>query len=114
MDESSLYTYNARVLRFIDGDTIEVAFNLGFHVEICHVCRIWGVNAPEKNTEAGKLAKEWLVAQLPVDMTIIVQTMKDRSEKFGRILVKFALDGIPVNEAIVAAGHGVPYFGGKR
>jgi endonuclease YncB( thermonuclease family) len=55
------YTYKAFPLRVIDGDTIEMRVDVGFHVEVNITVRLLGINCPESrgpSREAGIKAKE--------------------------------------------------------
>lgn len=100
-----MYTYTATVTRVVDGDTVELVFDLGFHVKIAHGCRLHGINAPEKNTDAGKAAKVHLQTLLPVGQVVRAETLKDKQEKFGRILVRIFLGEREVADLLVDAGH---------
>lgn len=116
---ADLFTYQAEVRRVVDGDTVELALDLGFSIMYRHSCRLYGINAPEHGTEAGDAAKDFLKALLPVGTEVIVKTMKDKNEKFGRILgvivipekkaVKktktAAIPAVVVNDHLVALGH---------
>lgn len=106
-----MYTYNASVLRVLDGDTVELMFDLGFHVKIAHICRLHGINAPEKNTPEGKAAKAFLEALLPVATYVVAQTVKDKQEKFGRILVQISYNEKAVIPQIIESGHAKPWDG---
>lgn len=111
----SLYTYTAIVERVIDADTLVVSIDLGFtvwlkdqHVRLAHL------NAPELPTAAGKAALRYLLdllgPGLPLQVTL--QTIKDRQDKYGRYLGVFVTQaGVNINEALVEAGHAVPYEG---
>ena len=49
-----MYEYQATVTSVIDGDTIEVAIDLGFHVTIHERVRIYGVDTPERGQQIGR------------------------------------------------------------
>lgn len=80
-----MYEYLARVVRVIDGDTIEVDVDLGFKIRQTVIVRLFGLNAPELPTPEGKAAKEWLTKQIE-NQTVTIRTVKDRKEKYGRYL----------------------------
>ena len=54
------YRYRIRVVRVIDGDTVEADVDLGFYTRIRTNLRIYGVDCPELNTDAGKAARDYL------------------------------------------------------
>lgn len=107
-----MFTYNAETIRVIDGDTIVVDIDLGFHVHTVQTLRLLGINTPElrgPNKEAGKAAKQRLEECLLAG-PLTVQTVKDRTGKYGRYLATIYADGIDLNELLVAEGHAVRYY----
>lgn len=119
--EDCLYVYRCEIIRVLDGDTIDVHVDLGFGVFTRERLRIFGVNSPEKDTEAGKAALQFVSELLYGASEVIIRTMKQSSrssaekrEKYGRYLVYLVVDGEPLTDLIIAAGHGKAYFGGKR
>lgn len=113
-----MYTYEAEVVRIIDGDTIEVIIDLGFKVFWKTKIRLAGIDAPEKGTAAGAVAVDALRFMIASSKVKIV-TEKDKQEKFGRYLATvypFAGkgDGISVNELMIKGDYAKPYDGGKR
>lgn len=116
-----MYEYNAALLPnahsptgVVDGDTMHVLIDLGMEISFRTTLRVYGINAPEMSTQAGKDVKQWVIdwfrTHCPAG-TFMVQTVKDRTEKFGRYLaVVIAPDSAIFNDDIVAAGMAVPYF----
>lgn len=73
----SAFTYNATVLRVLDGDTLEVDVDHGFYVHQTPTpVRLLNCNAAEKDTEAGAAAKAHLEALLPVGTPVVLSTAK--------------------------------------
>lgn len=104
------YTYSARVLKVIDGDTIGVLVDVGFFVALSLTLRLYGVNAPELREPAGKKARAWVSKVLPIDATVVVKTFKAPGDKYGRWLAKvFLPDGTCLNDRMIEEGHAVPY-----
>ena len=117
----NLWNYQARFIRAIDGDTIEVDIDLGFDITMRKSVRIAGVNTPERG-EAGYVAAKEFVQQLfsraTGDFPLRLQTIKTK-EKYGRYLAK--IDGSFIDDAvtdigsyIVEKGYGKEYHGGAR
>lgn len=112
-----MYDYQATVIQVIDGDTLKLDVDLGFSVHRHETVRLYGINCPEKNTEAGKAAiayaANWLVSS---GNRVMVYTIKDKREKYGRMLAVIYHDpgAKSLNDALIHAGHAVPYDGGKR
>lgn len=109
-----MYEYAAQVVRVVDGDTLHVQVDPGLDLRINLTIRLYGVNAPEMRTDAGKAAKawvaDWLAAHAPTGGVVLI-TVKDKREKYGRYLGSvFGQDLHNLNADIVAAGHAVPYM----
>ena len=116
------YTYAAKVERVVDGDTAVLLIDVGFDLMIRQHVRFYGVNAPEHGTPDGDAAKAWTTAKLPPGASVVIQTIKDKTEKYGRLLGKLYLadpkgaydPANSVNDQLVAAKMAKPYFGGAR
>ena len=91
-----MHTYRCTILKVIDGDTVDVDIDLGFGVWMRKErVRILGIDTPESRTRDkvekvyGNLAKEFVKDYLAEGSTQTLQTEKDGTGKFGRILGKF-------------------------
>lgn len=99
----------------VDGDTLNVTIDLGFHITHHNTLRLYGVNAPEMRTPEGPPAKQfvidWLDKHCP-DGTFIIRTIKDKREKYGRYLADVWDMAMvhSLNVDLVGAGHAVPYY----
>jgi micrococcal nuclease len=111
-----MYEYRATVLRVVDGDTMHFDFDLGVDVHIQLGCRVAHINAPERSTPEGKVAKVWAAAWLAAHGPVFyVYTIKDHQEKYGRYLVEIlSATGEDFGSAMIAAGQAVAYEGGPR
>jgi micrococcal nuclease len=85
-----IYIYKAELIRVIDGDTVDLIVDLGFDTSRKERFRLYGVDAPEMRTEAGKEAKAWLWEALQPLEAIYAQTIqlstKAKRDKYGRFL----------------------------
>ena len=85
-----IYIYKAELVRVVDGDTVELMIDLGFSQFTRQTMRLYGIDAPELRTEAGKAAKAWLWEALQPLESIYVQTIqlstKAKRDKYGRFL----------------------------
>ena len=112
-----MYEYTAKVIRVVDGDTLEVDMNLGFGIHFIEKLRLLRVDTPEvhgvKHVSAeyarGKIASAFTQAWVDsVNSEIIVKTKKDRKGGRGRYLAEvYSASNINNNlqEAIIKAGH---------
>lgn len=114
------YAYHAKIKRTIDGDTVVVDWDLGRSVWIHneHI-RLYGINTPELNSKIEEerikalSAKNYLESLLPAGTAVVMHTIKDSGDKYGRILGKFYVKKenlwLYVNEEMIANGHAVLY-----
>jgi endonuclease YncB( thermonuclease family) len=97
--------YPAEVLDVHDGDTMTLALDLGFDITFRSRCRVFGINAPELSTDAGKeaLAYAYTLVQ-PGDLVTVTSHGWDKyGGRFdGEITL---LDGRNFGVEMVRAGH---------
>lgn len=105
----SLYTYNAKVVKIVDGDTVDVLVDLGFEVYKKVRCRLAGINAPEMSTAEGKVAKEFLVTTLPLDTPVVI--ISREYDKYGRSVATIFAGEVNINQFMVDTNHAVVYKG---
>ena len=120
--------YDVKVIKVVDGDTVDVDIDLGFGVTLTDErVRIMGIDTPESRTRDkvedlfGEAAKARL-KELMVDGGKLITTEDRKGEdmkgKFGRILGDFKVDYNgemkKVTEILTEEGHCVPYFGGSK
>ena len=126
-----MYEYKCKILKIIDGDTVDVDIDLGFGIWLRNErIRINGIDTPESRTRDkvekvfGLAAKERLTQLLSSD-NIVLKTYsakngEDMKGKFGRILGDFEVFDIPndcwtyVSNILVLEGHAVKYYGQNK
>lgn len=90
-NQDKLYYYRAKVLRVVDGDTVQVDLDKGFMERQQVRLRLLGINAPELHSPdpeervAALLAKSALEEMLK-DKDVIIRTHK--TDSFGRYLAE--------------------------
>lgn len=120
-----MYEYKCKVLRVIDGDTVDVDIDLGFGVWLKRErVRIMGIDTPESRTRdkvekkfglASKAKLKELLKNGAILKTEVSKKGEDMKGKFGRILGDFILeDDRRVTEVLIDQGHAVAYFGGSK
>jgi len=117
-----MYEYNCKIVRIIDGDTVDVDIDLGF--DVClkkQRIRLFGVDTPESRTrdlvekKFGILAKNFVSLHLPIGSNQVLRTRLDDSRgKFGRILGEFVVEDSTLNKLLVATNNAVPYSGQSK
>lgn len=119
-----LYTYRAKPLRVIDGDTVRFRIDLGCNVFIEETMRLKGIDADEirkpaspQEIASGKEAAMFLQHLLDNysdgDGYVEIRTEKDRKGKFGRYLVTIYgfhpnLSSINLNTEMITQDYAVP------
>lgn len=111
------YVRRARVVRVIDGDTFVADVDLGYHTTMTESFRLSGVDCPELHGETklkGEAAKLFTVMWFGrIGGQFWLKSIK--TEKFGRWLAEVYDDsGASLRNALLTAGHAVPYDGGLR
>jgi micrococcal nuclease len=118
-----MYNYSAKVIRVVDGDTMDVLVDLGFCVHFRVRLRLSGIDCPE--THGAVAVPEGLTAmQFTKDKVegkqVILKTHKQ--EKYGRYLAEvfipddkgnLKIEG-KLNDMLVQANLARPYFGAKK
>ena len=120
-----MYEYRAKVVKVVDGDTVDVDIDLGFGVWLKDErVRIMGIDTPESRTSdktekvfglAAKARLKELLGKQAILKTQVGKGGEDMKGKFGRILGDFVAPyGRLVTEIMIEEGHCVPYFGGSK
>ena len=115
------FVYRAACLEVVDGDTLTLRIDTGFHSTRVDRVRLLGVNAPELHKAdshaAGLQAKMFVQAQITAwqasqaEWPLLVQTHK--SDSFGRWLAEVwpaEGDGPALSSLLLAAGHAVVFL----
>ena len=115
-----MFEYNAKVLRVVDGDTVDAMVDLGFTTFKKVRIRLHGINAPESRTrdleekKLGLAAKARLI-ELLEESNNEFRLYSHGVGKFGRCLGEiFKENEVSINRQLINEGHATEYFGGKR
>lgn len=113
-----IYTYQARVERVVDGDTLVVNIDCGFRTWTRQRLRLKGINAPELSTIEGRRAKRFVEEQLAPCASVIIKTTRtDSTDIYGRYLAdvffdaqekdpqRVAQNGQYLNQLLLDSGH---------
>ena len=114
------FIYKAKVIKIVDGDTIDVMLDMGFSSFQKGRVRLLGIDTPESRTrdkvekKYGLAAKQFLVDWVEKYPYILVESSK--KGKFGRILGRlYDPDKTECwNDMAVEAYHAVPYHGQSK
>ena len=110
-----------KVIKVVDGDTIDVMLDLGFDIMYKSRVRLFGIDTPESRTsdktekKYGLMSKKFLQDELKSASKLSIKTYKgEETGKFGRILGDVFVDGKSVNMKMVKEGHAVQYYGQNK
>ena len=100
-----MYTYKAKCLRVIDGDTIVAEVDLGFSTFKRVNVRLLGIDAPEvrtrdlKEKKKGLISKEYLedIFAINKEFTLV----SNKLDKYGRCLGTIMIGDLNVNEEMI-------------
>ena len=116
--------YDVKVIKVVDGDTVDVDIDLGFGVTLTDErVRIMGIDTPESRTrdkvedlfgEAAKARLKELMKDGGKLITTEDRKGEDMKGKFGRILGDFKIGDKLVTDILIEEGHAVAYFGGNK
>jgi micrococcal nuclease len=118
-----MYEYKAKIIKVVDGDTVDALIDLGFDTHVTKRIRLYGINAPESRTRD----KEEKVRGLAAKVRLKEILKENKNEiiikshgvgKFGRVLGELFVEGSEmfsyepqcVNRILVKEGHAVPYM----
>ena len=119
-----MYQYKVKLVRVVDGDTVDVDIDLGFGVILSNQrIRLANIDAPESRTtdlqekKYGLISKQFLQSLLPNQFTI--KTIEFNRGKYGRIIADIYIKDISeisicVNDIMISLGHAVPYIDDKE
>jgi micrococcal nuclease len=119
------YTYTIKeIVKYIDGDTVDVIIDLGFHIFIKKRIRLYGINTPEVRTRDKSIKVKGIAAK---DRLIELCQLNDDPDRFGglvlkchgigkygRVLGEIFNANCSVNRMLVIGGYATEYYGGKK
>ena len=108
------------IIKYIDGDTLDVILDLGFSTFVKKRVRLYGIDAPESRTRDKEEKKRGLAAkkrlqELCEESSEPVTLVSHGVGKYGRVLGELIIEpNTLVHRTMIVEGHGVEYYGGKR
>jgi micrococcal nuclease len=119
-----MYQYKAKILKVLDGDTVDIDLDLGFNIVLSNQrVRMAGIDTPESRTVdkeekiRGTLSKKKLAEKLPIGSYVTIETQKsdNNDDKFGRILAVFILeDKTNLNQWMIDNNYAVLHQGENK
>jgi len=129
-----MYEYKAKLIRVVDGDTVDAMIDCGFSMFRKDRIRLLGIDAPESRTRDLEEKKLGLAAKARLKELIkegenefLIKTSVDKKGKYGRLLgelfplieesrasSKSKTSGKSYNQILLDEGHATKYNGGKK
>lgn len=109
------WRYLATVVRVVDGDTLDLAVQLGFTIQVEQRVRLLGsrggVNTPELHSadpaqrDRARAAMVRVIRTVPPGTAVRVRTQQDKRDGFRRYLAEIITeDGTNLGDALLAEG----------
>ena len=113
------YTYKAKILRVIDGDTIEAELDIGFCLTFRTKLRLLGVNSPEIHAKDEAIRKKAQESRNFTEKTLLDQEVfitTSKFDAFGRYLATVFVktyEGtwVDFNKILLDGGYAIVFKG---
>ena len=116
-----MYEYEAKLVRVVDGDTVDAMIDLGMTVWIKKRIRFYGVDTWESRTRNKEEKKKGLLAKARTKELLSANDGKFRLQsmgigKYGRVLGILNVNDHEksVNQMLIDEGHAYKYHGEKK
>lgn len=109
-----MYEYKAKVIRVVDGDTIDADVHLGFYMTARIRFRLAGIDTMEIHSRDA--AERSLASQAKARVQLLVEgkdvlLLTTKTDKYGRWLARVILaDGTDLNQLLITENLAVPYM----
>ena len=102
--------YKAKLIRVVDGDTIDAEIEIGFDIYVRKRVRLWGINAPEGRSKDKEEVRAAAAALRRLEELLALsngefELITHGDGKYGRCLGEiFVNDTESVNETLIKEG----------
>jgi micrococcal nuclease len=112
-----MYRYKIKVIKVIDGDTIDCFIDLGFKITIKSRIRLAGIDTPETRTRNPEEKIYGIEAKERLEFLLQDSEVKILSHglgKFGRVLGTLYVDDVDINQRLIDEGFAIEYQGDSK
>jgi micrococcal nuclease len=97
-----------KIIKVVDGDTVDVELDLGFHIFINHRMRLASIDAPEMKEGVPGIAAKLHLMRYAGQKLIVAS---EKTDKYGRYLGTFytELNGKSINQELIDLGLAKKY-----
>lgn len=110
-----MYEYKCKLIRVLDGDTVDAMIDLGFNTWVKKRIRLYGIDCPETRTRNKAEKVKGMAAKQKLEETLdecegAFNLISHGVGKYGRCLGEIrgankAVHGLSINEMLVKEGH---------
>ena len=107
-----LFNYSGYVIHIVDGDTIDVSLDLGFHVKLDVRLRLANINTAELKSDVREVKESALLAKNKLEEKILNRTVTIDSkgkDRYGRWIAIVKLGNRDINKEMITEGLAVEY-----
>lgn len=112
ISSKNLFKYKiSKVIKIVDGDTIDVLVDLGFNIHIKTRVRLSGINAPESRTRNLAEKKRGLASKAKLEELCEGDLILESHGigKYGRVLGEIWKHGTSINNMMITEGYAQKY-----
>lgn len=105
-----MYNYNAKIVRWVDGDTVIVDIDLGFSVTVQERVRLARINAPELNSKTpyqvrlAKSARAKAKKFAPEGSQVVLSTSKNNIDRYARYIGEISFNNQNISDYLIQIG----------
>jgi len=102
-----MYQYNAKIVRWVDGDTVILDIDLGFYVTRQERVRLARINAPELNSKVpyqvrlAKSARAKAKKFAPEGSQVVLSTSKSDIDRYSRYIGEITVNGKNISDYLI-------------
>jgi micrococcal nuclease len=121
------YIFKAKVVRVIDGDTIDIDIPMGFGItKTKQRCRSHGIDTPESRINTRRQPERIREKEMGLEgkarmkvlcgKEVYIESLDGgKLDKYGRLLINlYTLDGINISATLINEGLAIKYDGGRK
>ena len=105
-----MYKYTAKIVRWIDGDTVILDIDLGFHITRQERIRLARINTPELNSKIpyqvrkAKNARATANKFAPEGETVTLITFKNKIDRYARYIAEVEFKDVNISDYLIQKG----------
>lgn len=108
------YLNPAKIVRWIDADTVDLTVEVPFHIKVDQRFRLYGINAYEAHTPGGQWGTYRVNMMAPAGSPVTVRSFPD-PDSFGRYLgIIVTPDGQDIGKTLIFERIAFEYYGGTK